>query len=375
MSDSTRIPRTANIGDLAPTGSSGFQLSPSTVETLDLVRKYDANVEASRLSWIENHRRIRRLGSGGQGVVYLSQKVGADGFTLPVALKIFSPTVFPSREAYEEAMGTMAAVASQIALIQQDHLIDVYNVLSLDHVRLLEMEWIDGFDLQHLLRASTLESIQGRVDPERWSHLNDVILTGGGVQSRLKPGVAIAILRDLLAALFSLHRQGIVHGDIKPANVMIKKTGNAKLIDIGSAFQWSEGTKARTCTPTYAAPEVLDGKRGSPRSDLASLGYLLVEALSGTLVFAGLSTIEEHLDAKLAILTKLPDLLPAEVARNDHLMEFIRRLIAPNPDDRFPSAEAAEFVDHGAASFHRQLALGNLASEYHNEIRLWLQEL
>ena len=56
-------------------------------------------------------------------------------------------------------------------------------------------------------------------------------------------------------------------------------------------------------------------------------------------------------------------------------MELISRLIAPDPADRFPSAEAAEFVDQGAASFHRQLVRGNLASEYRNDIRLWLNEL
>ena len=56
-------------------------------------------------------------------------------------------------------------------------------------------------------------------------------------------------------------------------------------------------------------------------------------------------------------------------------MNFCRGLIAPDPMRRFPSAEAADLVKEGAASFHRQLIKGDLASEYDNEIRLWIEEL
>ena len=65
----------------------------------------------------------------------------------------------------------------------------------------------------------------------------------------------------------------------------------------------------------------------------------------------------------------------AEVVCNELLMNFCRGLIAPDPMRRFPSAEAADLVKEGAASFHRQLIKGDLASEYENEIRLWLEEL
>ena len=61
------------------------------------------------------------------------------------------------------------------------------------------------------------------------------LLTDGPAQPRLKPGVAIHVVRDCLAALAALHRDGISHGDIKPSNVMLKRTGAAKLVDIGSA--------------------------------------------------------------------------------------------------------------------------------------------
>ena len=68
-------------------------------------------------------------------------------------------------------------------------------------------------------------------------------------------------------------------------------------------------------------------------------------------------------------------MLPDEVLRNELLMNLIGGLIAPDPSDRFPSAEAADLVEQGAANFHRQLVHGNLASEYGNEIRVWLKEI
>ena len=56
-------------------------------------------------------------------------------------------------------------------------------------------------------------------------------------------------------------------------------------------------------------------------------------------------------------------------------MNFCRGLISPDPSRRFPSAEAAELLQEGAASFHRQLVLSDLASEYDNDIRIWIEEL
>jgi len=120
---------------------------------------------------------------------------------------------------------------------------------------------------------------------------------------------------------------------------------------------------------------VLDGAEATPRSDLASLGYVLIEMLSGLPVFPGGLTRSRLLEAKRALPHQLYQILPAEVTCNELLMNFCRGLIAPDPQMRFPSAEAADLVQEGAAAFHRQLVLMNLDAEYDNEIRLWLKEL
>ncbi len=341
----------------------------------ELVDRYHDVLQHQRLSWTAHLRLERRLGKGGQGVVYLSERRGADGFTLPIALKMFSPEHYEDTRGYDMAMGRIARVSARVAQIQQDNLLDVHDFVDRNRIRMMVMEWIDGFDLAKLLVNETLVKIQERVSAKRWEYINRVIVTTGPIQPRIKPGVAVAIVRDCLAALAALHREGIVHGDVKPSNIMLKRTGNAKIIDIGSAFDMDDPPPQRGCTPRYAAPEILDGGPATPRSDLASLGYVLVEMLSGRPAFAGLNALADLLEAKRFFAQRLPTILPEEVTCSQLLMRFCQRLVAPDPSRRFPSAEEAELVKEGAAAFHRQLVISDLASEYDNEIRLWLEEL
>lgn len=341
----------------------------------ELVSRYSTIVDEQRLSWTTHLRLQRLLGKGGQGVVYLTQQRGADGFTLPVALKIFSPESFETARAYDEAMQRIARVASSVAQIQHDNLLDVDNFVDRNRIRMMVMEWVDGYDLQQLLVPGMLQRIRARVSNRRWGYLNRVIVTKGPVHPRVQPGVAVAIVRDCLAALAALHREDLVHGDMKPSNVMLKRTGHAKIIDFGSAFELSDPPPTRTCTPAYAAPEVLEGNELTPRSDLASLGYVLLELLAGRPLFADCTSCRELLEAKRALPHTMVDMLPQDVTVNELLMNFCRGMIAPDPMLRFASAEAAELLKEGAAAFHRQLVKGDLSVEYGNEIRLWLEEL
>jgi serine/threonine-protein kinase len=305
----------------------------------------------------------------------LSHSRGADGFTVPVAVKVFSPERFEVAQKYDEAMIRIAKVSAHVAQIAQDNLLDVRNFVDRQRIRMMVMEWVDGFDLRRLMCNRALGRVKDRVSTRRWEYINDVIATEGPEQTRFKPGVAVSIVHECLAALAALHRESIVHGDIKPSNVMLKRTGNAKIIDIGAAFEMDDPPPTRTCTPTYAAPEVLDGRDNTPRSDLAALGYVLVEMLSGCQPFRGMKTYRALLEAKRLLPQRLTDILPEEVSCNELLMSFCRGLIAPDPMLRFPDAEAATLVDDGASAFLRQLVKGDMSSEYENEIRLLIEEL
>jgi serine/threonine-protein kinase len=91
-----------------------------------------------------------------------------------------------------------------------------------------------------------------RSGEERWAYLKDVIVTAGALQPRLEPGIAIAVIRDGPSGPSALHREEIVHGAVGPSNIMLSRTGNAKLIDIGAAFARDDAPLARrpTSRPT-----------------------------------------------------------------------------------------------------------------------------
>jgi serine/threonine-protein kinase len=363
-----------NTGDELSQTVSHFQ-SPVPSQSHHLVNRYDEIVEGKRHSWTTHLRLLQKLGEGGQGVVYLTERRGADKFTLPVALKVFSPERYPTIKDYEDDMFRMAAVASKVARIQHEKLLQVENFLDHEQIRMMVMEWVEGYDLRRLLTPKMFGIVKQRVSEKRWDHINDVLVTSGPVQPRFKAGAAVAIVRDCLEALAAMHRIGIVHGDVKPGNVMLKRSGHAKLIDMGAAFEIDKPAARRTCTPVYAAIEVLEGKQNTPQSDLASLGYVTLELLAGRPLFPDARGLGSLLKAKHALINELHLVLPEEVYCNDLLVSFCRGLINPKMNERFHSAEAADFLEEGAAAFHRQLIKNDLASQYENDIRIWVEEL
>ena len=254
----------------------------------------------------------------------------------------------------------------------------MYNVLEYRGIQTLVMEWVDGYDLRFLLTPGALEYVRKNSDHDTWQYVNDVIVTDSGPQLRLKPGVAIAILRDCLSAVAALHRQDIQHADIKPANIMVKRTGNCKIVNFGSAFSVEEPPHRPTWTPRYAAVEVLEGAVPTPASDLASLGFVLLEMLSGQPCFAQIVNGGDHAGADQRE-RRLPETLSQLPAGCDTQYDVDRPAATVDRDDpanRFASAEAADMSEEGgAAEFQRQLVRGDLASEYENDLRLWMEEL
>lgn len=340
-----------------------------------LFARYEEIAWAEKLAWNRSYRRDKLLGAGGQGAVYLAHRLGADGFSRPVALKVFSPEPYPTQSAYEADMALVGMACARVAILQSDNVVDIHDFVEREGLRLMEMEWLDGYDLREVLDVKMLERTRERVDPERFEYINRVILTDGPAQIRLKPGVAISILRDCLAGLAVLHGDGIVHGDLKPANIMLTRMGSAKMIDIGSAVDLRQSVVRHVWSPAYAAPEVLQGGPSTPRSDLASLGYVLIEMLAGKSPFEKTTTYPDLVQAKHQLEQRLPEILPPEVACNELLLNFCQRLIAADPAHRFPSAQAADVGEEGAAEFHRQLVTSNLASEYFHELRSWMETL
>ena len=175
--------------------------APAPKQNNALYKRYERLIDQEKLGWTEHLRLKRLLGTGGQGVVYLSERRGSDNFTLPVALKFFSPERFDSERSYLEAMGRMAAVGCRVAQIQHDNLLDVQNFIERERVRILEMEWIDGYDLDVLLTPTMLKRAKDRVSNRRWRDINNVVATAGPRRTRMQPGIAVSIVREVLSGL------------------------------------------------------------------------------------------------------------------------------------------------------------------------------
>ncbi|MBW8885557.1 MAG: serine/threonine protein kinase, partial [Planctomycetia bacterium] len=97
--------------------------NPVVHEPNELVDQYQRIITERRLSWTNHLQLLRLLGSGGQGRVYLTELRGTDGFTLPAAVKIFSPERFEDICSYDEAMQRVARASARVAQIQHDNLL------------------------------------------------------------------------------------------------------------------------------------------------------------------------------------------------------------------------------------------------------------
>ncbi|MEW4489059.1 serine/threonine-protein kinase [Thalassoglobus sp. JC818] len=341
----------------------------------ELAAKYENIIARDRVSWNQEYDLVRKLGTGGQGTVFLARRMGAFDVSFQLALKFFRPDGYQDLNIYRSEMARLAEVAMDVSRIQQDHVIDIFNIVEYEGILVLATEWVDGFDLRQLLAPGLLASLQKRVEPDRWEYINDVIITNAGFQCRLMPGVVVSILRECLAGLSALHRENVIHADLKPANVMIKQTGNCKIIDLGSSFSMDRRPQRPTWTLRYAPVEVLQGEPHTPLSDLASLGYVVLELLTGTIPFVGVNDVNELIRCKHDMWKRIPELLPKDVARNGTLVEMLSKMIAPDPADRFSSLEEADLSQIGASEIARQLVKVDMDTVVSNEMRVLLREV
>ncbi|MGV2337687.1 MAG UNVERIFIED_CONTAM: hypothetical protein LVR18_27585 [Planctomycetaceae bacterium] len=92
-----------------------------------LQQRYTGLLQRPGIQWTSERSFLKRLGTGGQGIVMLAERRGAAAFSIPVALKFFSPAAFESPGQYDQEMYRMAEVAALVARIQVDHLVNVHS--------------------------------------------------------------------------------------------------------------------------------------------------------------------------------------------------------------------------------------------------------
>jgi hypothetical protein len=176
------------------------------------------------------------------------------------------------------------------------------------------------------------------------------LVKDGNVEQRITPGrgfdfeQAIALLRDVAAALDYAHANGVVHRDIKPANILIGDSGHAMVADFGIARAFGGDPSATTATgtgvvgsPAYMSPEQWRGEKVDGKADQYALGILAFELLTGRRPFADAS-MQELLRMHLA--ENPPDIISFREDLPSHLTDAIWRAMSKEPADRYATAMA-----------------------------------
>lgn len=251
----------------------------------------------------------KELGRGAYGIVFKASHLDPH---YPVAIKL--PQV-PWLDFRKEAE-TAQKMDSQHLVRFMDYGVDHADKDDdEDGIEYLVMEYIDGYDVQRWIEQA----------------------------GRLNPLKALAVTRDMLVGLVELHRHGILHRDVKPQNVLIRREDmRVKLSDFGLAVPEKEAARRPfpVGTPPYMAPELWQGGNASVASDIFAVGVSLFQMLSGKLPWHGASS-EDLPDwicnrpplplAKLAIKNGLPT----------QIESFIQTCLEKNPKDRWKTAAIA----------------------------------
>jgi serine/threonine protein kinase len=276
---------------------------------------------------------VRELGHGGMGTVYLARH---QTLQRDVAIKVLPHSLAMSPRAKQR----FVAEARALAQVRHTHVVHIHRII--DHAEMLafEMEFIDGPSLQSLIG-----DLRVQPRPQAITSLADVMrveVARLGARTTVEWFVQLGIC--IGRALGEVHRHGLVHRDVKPANILLRKDGTPVLADFGLALPGDlEGAPGKFAgTPVYAAPERLRGStdRIDVRTDIYSLGVTLYEALTANPPFRGTTTDEVLRDIESGRSTPLRQRAP-HVSRD--LATVVAKAMEPDPRRRYASAD--EFAD------------------------------
>lgn len=370
MDGEETLAETRLMGDLDTATAMGQSVAVR-LTSQDLVDRYRALIDSGAIYYPVAYNFLRELGRGRQGVVFLGLRQGARSCITRHAIKLYDPGLYSTPERYYTDMGRIASQISKLQSVRSPSLVARETYEEANGIGYVQMEFIDGLDLGCLLQPSTLEKAKRRATPKQYRRFTDVIYRVRGAQICIQPGVVTHILRQILRGLETLHEQGFVHSDVKPANVMMDRLGNIRLIDYGRANKIREKVSILLGTPHYMAPETHRRLPSLIQTDLYSVGLLGIEMLVGRPVVSG-RTERELLAAKLKLPDQLEKILPRHVLDSDLFTHMLRKLVHPDPAQRFENARDAEAGDQGLAALHRELVRMRVDADYERELEQFL---
>jgi streptogramin lyase/predicted Ser/Thr protein kinase len=244
------------------------------------------------------------VGKGGMSVVYLAEH---ERLHRKAALKVLAPEL-AENESFRDRFLRESEIAAQL---DHENVIPIFDAGEADGVLYIAMRYVEGTDLRERLKRD------GALEPVR----------------------ALAILAQVAGALDAAHGRGLVHRDVKPANVLLAGSEHVYLADFGLSKQASSisgltATGQFVGTVDYVAPEQIQGDSVDARADEYALGCVLYECLTGETPFPRSSSIavlwahvEDEPPSLVATRPELPEALDA----------VMKRALAKNPDERFGS--------------------------------------
>ncbi len=251
---------------------------------------------------IPGYRIQRLIGKGGMATVYLAIQ---ESLHRPVVLKILDQV---TDQRTEDLIERFIAEGRIIASLRHPNIITIYDIGLADSSLYISMEYVQGGDLKQRMELPVTTD------------------------------EALDYLAKVASALAEAHKHGIVHRDVKPANILFRDEHTPLLTDFGIAKQVDTEADLTSTgiflgSPNYVSPEQADGIKTDGRADIYSLGCIFHEMLTGKKPFLSNSVIDIIIQHKQAPIPRLP----AECADMQPLLD---RMMAKRREDRFPDAEA-----------------------------------
>jgi Protein kinase domain len=268
-------------------------------------------IDPGHLGRIGGYDVLEVIGRGGMGVVL---KAFDPALRRMVAVKVLAPQLAANVTARQR----FAREATHTAQVRHENVVAIHAVAEVDGLPYLVMEYVPG------------ESLQERLDRAGPLDLEDILRIG----------------MQTAAGLAAAHEQGVIHRDVKPANILLDDVGNVKLTDFGLARAVDDASLTQTGviagTSQFMAPEQARGGTLDHRADLFSLGSVLYTMCAGRPPFRAPTT--------LAVIKRVCEDTPHSIADlnpriPEWLIEIIAKLHAKSPAERFQSAaEVAELL-------------------------------
>ena len=285
--------------------------------------------EPPSLMRLDDYEIHRLIGRGGMGFVYEASK---PGLSRRLAIKVLADQASISRSLPKR----FALEAEAASRLHHPNIVPVFDYGEFQGLQFLAMLYIDGCNLEQVIRNLTQRK-SGTTIPAANVAPDECLAAVDSWEKIARLGAQAA------SGLQHAHQHGMIHRDIKPANLLLDRQGNLYIADFGLAkIRDEDSNLSRTGdtigTPRYMSPEALRGF-ADERSDVFGLGVTLYELVSRTEAFTGTTARQAVQDRSILALPPLKELRP-DVP--EYLADIIMKACAPDPRDRFASAQALQ---------------------------------